>query len=209
MHRTVAMNEPKDVVSSGNTKRVLVAYATREGQTRKIAERVAATLRARAVDVDVVDVRAPPPSLDLACYAHVVLAASLHIGKHEREMVDFVRTHRAALDAASTSLLSVSMSEAGAEDPSRTLEQRKQAMANVKQTIDRFLEETGLHPGRVMPVAGALKYLEYGWLVRFVMKRISDAEGGPTDTSRDYEMTDWVSLERFAEEVAASVILRR
>jgi menaquinone-dependent protoporphyrinogen oxidase len=97
------------------------------------------------------------------------------------------------------------MSEAGAEDPARTPEQRAHAAAGVKEVIDRFLVDTGLHPARVMPVAGALKYREYGWLVRFVMKRISKAEGGPTDTSRDYEMTDWVALDRFGEEVAASL----
>ena len=186
-------------------KRVLIAYATREGQTQKIADHVAKTLRARAIEVDVVDVRTPPPGLDLARYAHVVLAASLHLGKHEREMVDFARANKTTLDSMATSLLSVSMSEAGAEDPSRTQEQRNKAADNVKQAVGHFLEETALHPGRVMPVAGALKYLEYGWLVRFVMKRISKAEGGPTDTSRDYEMTDWVSLDRFGDEVAASL----
>jgi menaquinone-dependent protoporphyrinogen oxidase len=186
-------------------KSVLVAYATREGQTRKIAEHLAATLRARSLEVDVIDVRTPPPALDLAGYAHVVLAASVHLGKHEREMTDFVRASRASLESKPTSLLSVSMSEAGAEDPGRTPEQRAETARNVKQVIERFLADTGLHPTRVMPVAGALKYREYGWLVRFVMKRISKAEGGPTDTSRDYEMTDWVSLDRFADELASEL----
>ncbi len=37
------------------------------------------------------------------------------------------------------------------------------------------------------------------------MKRISKAEGGPTDTSHDYEMTDWVKLDRFADEIAATL----
>jgi menaquinone-dependent protoporphyrinogen oxidase len=196
---------PEPPVGFDGVKRVLVAYATREGQTQKVADHVAATLRARGLDVDVVNVKTPPPTLDVASYAHVILAASLHVGTHEREMVDFARANRTTLDSLPTSLLSLSMSEAGAEDATRTDEQRKKAASNVKETIDRFLQDTGLHPGRVMPVAGALKYLEYGWLIRFVMKRISKAEGGPTDTSRDYEMTDWVALDRFGEEVAASL----
>jgi menaquinone-dependent protoporphyrinogen oxidase len=186
-------------------KRVLVAYATREGQTRKIAEHVAATLRERALEVDVIDVKAAPPGLELGDYAHVVLAASVHMGKHEREMVEFVVARRAALDRIPTALLSVTLSEAGVEDPKRTPEQQAHAAAGVKEVVDRFLADTGLHPSRVVPVAGALKYREYGWLVRFVMKRISKVEGAPTDTSRDYEMTDWVALDRFGEEVAASL----
>jgi menaquinone-dependent protoporphyrinogen oxidase len=187
-------------------KRILVAYATREGQARKVAEHVSADLQSRRIEVDLIDVKYAPAKLDLGAYAHVVLVASIHLGKHEREMLDFVRAHRFALDRATTSLLSVSMSEAGAEDPQRTPEQRTKAAHNVQETIDRFMSDTGLYPSRVMPVAGALKYREYGWLVRFVMKRISKAEGGPTDTSRDYEMTDWVALDRFADEVAATAM---
>jgi menaquinone-dependent protoporphyrinogen oxidase len=37
------------------------------------------------------------------------------------------------------------------------------------------------------------------------MRRIAAAEGGETDTSRDYEYTDWAAVERFALEMAAVV----
>jgi menaquinone-dependent protoporphyrinogen oxidase len=37
------------------------------------------------------------------------------------------------------------------------------------------------------------------------MKWISKREGGSTDTSRDHEYTDWVSVERFAEEFIAGI----
>jgi menaquinone-dependent protoporphyrinogen oxidase len=185
--------------------RVLVAYATREGQTQKIAEHVAATLRGRGVEADVIDVETAEPPPHVAQFDHVVLAGSLHLGKHEAELTRFAKTNAEALARVGASFLSVSMSEAGAEDPARTVEQRAKAVANVKEAIARFLADTGLRPENVMPVAGALKYREYGWLIRFVMKRISQAEGGPTDTSRDYEMTDWVALERFAEHIAASL----
>ena len=191
--------------NGGPAGRVLVAYATREGQTRRIAEHLADTLRARALETDVVDVKAAAADIDLGRYAHVVLAASVHMGKHEGEMIRFVAKYKGSFDRTPTSFLSVTLAEAGVEDAARTPEQRARAEAGVKQVTDRFLAETGLHPSRVMPVAGALKYREYGWLVRFVMKRIAKAEGAPTNTSRDYEMTDWVKLDWFADEVAASL----
>jgi menaquinone-dependent protoporphyrinogen oxidase len=34
------------------------------------------------------------------------------------------------------------------------------------------------------------------------MKRIAKEAGGATDTSRDYEYTDWVGLDRFVDELA-------
>lgn len=68
--------------------------------------------------------------------------------------------------------------------------------------LHRSFEETGWHPTRVKPVAGALLYTKYGLLLRFVMKLIAKRAGGATDTSRDHKYTDWVALDRFVDELA-------
>jgi menaquinone-dependent protoporphyrinogen oxidase len=49
-------------------------------------------------------------------------------------------------------------------------------------------------------VAGALLYRKYGFLKRWIMKRIVARAGGDTDTSRDYEYTDWNDMRAFAKE---------
>jgi menaquinone-dependent protoporphyrinogen oxidase len=46
-------------------------------------------------------------------------------------------------------------------------------------------------------VPGALLYAQYNFLIRFIMKRISEASGGSTDTSRDHIYTDWRGLDGF------------
>ena len=43
----------------------------------------------------------------------------------------------------------------------------------------------------------------YNLPLRWVMKRISRKKGLPTDTSRDYDNTDWAAVERFARDIAA------
>jgi menaquinone-dependent protoporphyrinogen oxidase len=186
-------------------KSFVVLYATREGQTRRIAEYVAAALRARGGHVDVRDVGGPLSDLDLTRYAAAVLAASIHIGKHEKTMVDFVKTHRAALEKLPTSFLSVSLSQAGVEDASRLPQKKVRSAAEVKKTIDLFLRATGWRPTHVHPVAGALLYRQYRPAIRLVMRIISKMAGGSTDTSRDHEYTDWKALTRFADEIAADV----
>ncbi len=187
-------------------KVLAVFYATREGQTRRIAEHVAAALRAREFAVEVLDVgHALPPDFDLVRYAGAVIAASVHIGKHEQEMVKFVKTHRAELERIPAAFLSVSLSEAGAEDASATAERRKRAESDVDASIEAFLRDTDWSPTHVHPVAGALLYRQYGALVRLVMRFIAKRAGATTDTSRDHEYTDWQALDRFAEELAADV----
>jgi menaquinone-dependent protoporphyrinogen oxidase len=187
-------------------KTIAVLYATREGQTRRIAEHVAATLRARDYVVDVIDIgRELPAKFDLTRYAAAVVAASVHIGKHEKEMVAFVKAHRAELERIPTAFLSVSLSEAGAEDASASAERRQRATANVEVTIGRFLKQTGWNATHVHPVAGALLYRQYGAIVRLVMRFIAMQTGATTDTSRDHEYTDWKALDRFADDLAADV----
>jgi menaquinone-dependent protoporphyrinogen oxidase len=185
-------------------KPILIVYATREGQTRRVAERLAADARTHGRSAEIVDARAAR-SLELAKYSAVVVAASVHAGKHEREMVAFVRTHRGALERMPSAFLSVSLAEAGAEDAAASPEARARSRQEVEGAITGFFEETGWRPGRVKPVAGALLYTKYNFIVRFVMKQIVKKKGGSMDTSRDHEYTDWASVDRFAEELLRDV----
>ena len=50
-----------------------------------------------------------------------------------------------------------------------------------------------------------MAYRKYNPFLRWFMKRASKAAGGPTETSRDYEMTDWSQVERFVEGFAETV----
>jgi menaquinone-dependent protoporphyrinogen oxidase len=185
-------------------KRIGVFYATREGQTQRIAEHVAADFRRHGFEVEIGNVR-EKAAITLDHFSAALIAASVHAGKHESEMVKFVKQHRAELEGLPAAFLSVTLSEAGAERTSATPEERAQASADVQKVIDEFFKQTGWHPKRVKPVAGALLYTKYNPLIRFVMKRIVKKAGGDTDTSRDYEYTDWVALDRFVEEFVGEI----
>jgi menaquinone-dependent protoporphyrinogen oxidase len=183
-----------------------VFYATREGHTRRIAEHIAAELRATHVDVDVYDVNLLSTPIDWSRYTTACVAASVHAGHHEPEMIAFVTHHREDLARLGAVFLSVTLSEAGAEDPQAPNVRREQAAADAQRMIDVFIAETGWRPDRALPVAGALAYSRYNFIVRFVMKRIARKAGAPTDTSRDYEFTDWAALDRFVGETLASPV---
>lgn len=186
-------------------KPVLVVYATREGHTRKIAEHVAATIRGRGDEVDVVDAAQLPASFDAKKYAGAVLAASVHLGRHEHEMFTFARTYRADLERIPTAFLSVSLAEANVENSTAPYDRRAEAAQDVKKLVDVFCSRTGLHPTRVWPLAGALLYTHYGVIEKIVMRMIAKRAGGDTDTSCDHEYTDWKGLERFVSTMAAEM----
>jgi menaquinone-dependent protoporphyrinogen oxidase len=192
-------------------KSIGIFYATREGQTRRIAEHVAANLRNRGFDVEISnakDVRGKV-DVDLSRCSAVILAASVHAGEHESEMVKFVKERRAQLEQLPAALLSVTLSEAGAERPTAAPEEHARFVVDVDKMLNRFFQQTGWRPKRVKPVAGALLYTKYNFLIRFVMKRIAKSVGAETDTSRDYEYTDWAALDRFVNEFADEVFAAR
>jgi menaquinone-dependent protoporphyrinogen oxidase len=181
--------------------RVGVFYATREGHTQHVAEHVAADLRERGFDVDIVSVRGRFP-FPLSDYSAAVLAASVHGGRHENEMVQFVKDHRSGLDRMVTAFLSVTLSEAGAERHDASLAEHEQFVQDVDRMLGKFFEETDWLPTFTRPVAGALLYSRYNFLVRLVMKSIAKKVGAETDTSRDYVYTDWKELDNFTQEFA-------
>ena len=186
-------------------KPVAILYATREGQTKRIAEKVAAGLRERGLDAAALDVRGVRSRFDTGKYSAVVLAASVHAGRHEREMIALAKAHRAALQSIPNAFLSVTLSEAGAERMDATAAEHARFVADVARMIDRFVADTGWRPEHVVPVAGALLYTQYNFLLRWVMQRIARQAGGSTDASRDHEYTDWSALDRFVAAFAGEV----
>lgn len=174
--------------------RILIAYATQHGQTEKIARRIESTLRDGGHDVQVHDVRRSSAGLETAGLDVVVVGAPIHAGGYPRSVVQFVRKHLPLLKLASSAFFSVGLAVAG-----KVNDGREQTFPLVTQ----FLEKTGWCPDRVELIAGALPYTKYNFFLRFVMRRIAAKEGGDTDTSQDYEYTDWQAVDSFARQLVS------
>ena len=182
-------------------KPVLVVYATREGQSRHIAEHIGEQLAAHQHLFALMDAAHIPESFTISKYSAAIVTASLHMGKHEAEMARFVRRNLAELQTMPSLFLSVSLAEAGVEDPNTTAEKRAEAQAHVTRAIEAFLTDTGWHPTHLAAVAGALRYSKYNFVTRFIMRRIARKQHLPVDTSRDYEFTNWSALDRVVDEL--------
>lgn len=183
---------------------ILVLYASRHGHTRRVAEAIAAAASARGLVPDLRDVESAPPDR-LDGYGAAVLASPVHVGRHAKRMVAFVRRHLPELDARPNAFVSVSLTQATVESTTADLETRRQADADLCVVMGHFVESTGWTPGAVLRVAGALSYTRYNWFVRWVIKRIAKRQGGSTDTSRDHVLTNWEAVERFASRFFAGL----
>jgi menaquinone-dependent protoporphyrinogen oxidase len=190
-------------------KRLLIIYATREGHTHRVIERLAQTLRSRGIFVEVANALELQGQLDLRTYEGVILAGSVHLGRHEPELIRFVTLHRATLQQLPTAFISVSASQATVESTSATRKQREEANARIEAAFALFENQTGWTPRRKLAVAGAILYRVYGPVLRFIMRTIARTRGNPTDVARNHVLTNWSALDRFAEDFAREPLSER
>ena len=174
-----------------------VFYATSHGQTRRIAEHLAALFRDKGFSSGAFDVAGHEAArVDWARVQAAVVAASLHANTHQRSAASFAQRHATELNRRPSVFLSVSLaavSEAAAE--------RDEAA----RMAHAFVDAAAWRASTVVCLAGRLAYTQYGWLTRFVMKRIARRHGQPTDTTRDYEFTNWNEVAAVAEHVVTEL----
>lgn len=168
---------------------LLIVYGTKEGQTARVAEAIARVARRRGMETTVLDGKVPPESLQLADYCAIILAASVHAGRHERYIERFARAHSATLNALPSAFVSISLSAS-----------RPETRQRAEEAAATFLRRTGWTPTRQALVGGALLYRRYNPVLRWIMKRISAQQGRPIDSSHNYDYTDWPAVERFTED---------
>ena len=178
--------------------RVLIVYGTTEGQTRKIARFMEDVLEEAGHKATIADASDEPPDAD--GYDAVLIGSSIHIHKYQAAVTHYITHNVAVLNKMPGAFFSVCLAVASAlEDEHREAE---------KIATD-FLEQTGWKPMMVTHIAGALKYTQYDFFKRLIMKMISKREGRTTDTSRDYEFTDWDAVKKFVHEFADKVLKKK
>jgi menaquinone-dependent protoporphyrinogen oxidase len=170
--------------------KVLIVYGTTEGQTGKIASFAASHLILQHHHVVTTNVALGSRAAEPAGFDAVLVAASLHAGHYQPAVIQYVKEHLSTIRTCRNAFMSVSLA-AASHDP--------EDLAGLERCVATFLNETGWTPERVHHVAGAFRYTEYDFLKRWAMKYIAYRKGAPTDTSRDYELTQWDDVGCFVD----------
>jgi len=167
-------------------KPFVVLYATREGQTRRVAEHIAELIQARGHEAKLRDVSRDPPSEPSRSSWRLPRRDPRGVGPRRQARAGDDRVREASSRGAgrdSTAFLSVSLAAAGAADPEQSAEARAKAAADCRGVVDKLVAAT-VAPCAHRARRGALAYSKYNFLIRFVMKRIAKSQSMPTDTAR-------------------------
>jgi menaquinone-dependent protoporphyrinogen oxidase len=167
-------------------KRVLVAYATKYGATKEIAEKIGEILREAGLPCDVL--RADRVS-DVDAYGAVVLGSAVYIGQWRKEAVSFMKALETAL--ASRPVWLFSSGPPGEGDPEE-LTDGWRLPGKLQPIVDR------IEPRDVAVFHGAVDASKLNAIERWMLKNV----GTPAGDYRDWEaISAWAAA--IAEELSA------
>ena len=162
-----------------------VAYATTEGQTKKISSFVASKLEDIGHQVVLQDSSDRLRGLKMGVFDGIVLAGSVHEAQHQEVLGSFVMAHRSIIATKKTLLLSVSLSAAFPA----TLEE-------AEGYVKSFCESLNWYPDRHLLVAGAIKHGAYGYYQEMIIQHHLLPRRPVENPEEDHELTNWASLEK-------------
>ncbi|QUS54977.1 menaquinone-dependent protoporphyrinogen IX dehydrogenase [Pseudovibrio brasiliensis] len=171
-----------------------LAYASHDGQTRKIIGKISEILELKGEKVVFLPLATgmePLPS-DLQD-ASILIGAPIRYGFHLKPIRQFVQQNLNELNAAHAAFFSVNLTARKAE----------KSTPETNAYIRKFLEKSKFQPKQAAVFAGALNYPNYKPWDRLMIQLIMKMTNGPTDPSLSIEFTDWRAVERFAVELAS------
>lgn len=168
-------------------------YATRDGQSRRIAERIANRLAELGIPTfprDLAGIALAPSSL--AGARLVVVVAAVRYGRPLPEADQFLAGYGMLREPPPLVLLSVNLT---ARKPGKdTVE----GNAYLRKSIARHR----LAPALALAIAGRLDYSRYRWLDRQLIRFIMKLTGGPTDPKTCIDYTPWDVVDDVALRIA-------
>ncbi len=172
---------------------VLIAFATVEGHSRTIAGKIGEIVEQAGHQVVIADLSGPGFAVP-GRFDATILCGPIHVGKYPSPLYEFIGEWKSELSARPSALVTVSLAIASDSETERN---------EARHYPEKLAVETGWKADMEHNAAGALKYVEYDFFKRWVLRYIASKEGGPVDTTMDHVLTDWEALDRFVHEFLA------
>lgn len=166
-------------------------YASHDGQTRRIAERLSARLEALNIAVRPHNLADGIPAADNLSEM-VVLVAAIRYGKHLPDARRFLESYSRVEKRPALVLFSVNLT---ARKPQK---QTPEGSVYLRKTIRKYR----LKPVLAHAIAGRLDYPRYKWFDRQMIRFIMLLTGGPTDPNTTIEYTDWHQVDALADRIS-------
>lgn len=166
-----------------------IVYATVDGQTLKICNRLQEVFEENNQPIEVFDIN----NFDkkISDYDKFVIGSSIRYGVHNEKIIDFINNHKEELDSVTTAFFSVNLV---ARKPEKNT-------AETNPYVVKFFKKINWKPTIVEVFAGNLDYKKYKFFDRIMIQFIMWMTQGPTDKNTKIEYTNWDKVTEFADKL--------
>ena len=168
-------------------KKILLIYASVDGQTKKISNYLSGKLNNS--DITVIDIEEFDKSPE--DYDVIVLGSSIRYGVHQKSMIEFIQKHQSTLDSKKTAFFSVNLV---ARKPEKN-------QPDTNPYVIKFFKSISWRPTMTEVFAGKLDYKKYPFFDRIMIQFIMWMTKGPTDSNTKIEYTDWKRVDDFGKRI--------
>ena len=166
--------------------KILIIHSSVDGHTTHICERIRSVRN--DLDIDIISL-SKTKNISLNKYEMIVIGASIRYGKYRKELFEFIEKNLNVIHSKKNAFFSVNVVARKAEKNS----------TDTNPYIEKFLLKTSWKPKIIDVFAGKIEYPKYNLFDRSIIKFIMWMTNGPTDSSKNFEFTDWSKVEKFAK----------
>ena len=172
--------------------KILILYASTDGHTRKICNRLQQVIEQQGHQVTLVSID-NESQVDLQAFDKIVIGASIRYGKHNPKITDFINRNKQLLDSKPNAFFSVNI----------VARKQEKNQPDTNPYLRKFLKKIAWRPKELAVFAGKLEYPKYSFFDRTMIRLIMFITKGPTDPTAVIEFTDWQQVESFGRVIGA------
>jgi menaquinone-dependent protoporphyrinogen oxidase len=166
---------------------ILIVYASTDGHTRKICERLQQVLELQGNTVDLLSVEQTHP--DVSQFDKIVIGASIRYGKHSKLICRFIEQNQTRLEQIPNAFFSVNVV---ARKPEKN-------QPDTNPYLKKFLTQIDWQPKQLAVFGGNLDYPNCRYLDRQMIRLIMWMTKGPTAADTVIDYTDWDQVDSFGQ----------
>ena len=165
-------------------------YATVDGHTHKICNRLRDVLQQNGQQVDLHNIE--DFNGDLSNYERVIIGASIRYGVHDKKIIELINTQQKTLESKRTAFFSVNL----------VARKPEKSTPETNPYVIKFFKKISWRPDVTETFAGMLEYPRYSFFDRTMIRLIMWMTKGPTDPSTVKEYTNWDKVEAFGKRLS-------
>jgi len=170
---------------------IIILYSTTDGHTKSICQKIQSVVEQNGHEVKLYSID-DDLQLELESFDKIVIGASIRYGKHNKNVLDFVKRNLKILENMPSAFFSVNVV---ARKPDKN-------QPDTNPYMKKFLQQVLWKPDELAVFAGEIDYQKYRFFDCMMIRLIMYITNGPTNLKTVTDFTNWEQVEDFGRVIS-------